>query len=116
MTENSTPRQMLKGLLQGIPQTRPLFLPIVFSPGAKVENLTLRKFVGNANKLSNALRQIHSHLRWDGVACYFDPYLEAEALGAVLQWQTPEQPPTIQSPQSAEEGEAPDGLLSPEDA
>src|ERR1700691_132987 len=116
MTENSTPRQMLKGLLQGIPQTRPLFLPIVFSLGAKVENLPLREFLGNATKISNSLRQIRSHLRSDGVACYFDPYLEAEALGAVLQWQTPEQPPTIQWPQSAEKGEAPDGLLSPEDA
>ena len=116
MTENSTQRQMLKGLLQGIPQTRPLFLPIVFSLGAKVENLPLREFLGNATKISNSLRQIRSHLRSDGVACYFDPYLEAEALGAVLQWQTPEQPPTIQWPQSAEKGEAPDGLLSPEDA
>src|ERR1700689_2892096 len=101
MTENSTPRQMLKGLLQGIPQTRPLFLPIVFSLGAKVENLPLREFLGNATKISNSLRQIRSHLRSDGVACYFDPCLEAEALGAVLQW---------------EKGEVPEGLRSPEDA
>jgi Uroporphyrinogen decarboxylase (URO-D) len=116
MTENSTPRQMLKGLLQGIPQTRPLFLPIVFSLGAKVENLPLREFLGNATKISNSLRQIRSHLRSDGVACYFDPYLEVEALGAVLQWQTGDQPPAIQWPQSAEKGEVPDGLRSPEDA
>jgi hypothetical protein len=116
MTENSTPRQMLKGLLQGIPQTRPLFLPIVFSLGAKVENLPLREFLGNATKISNSLRQIRSHLRSDGVACYFDPYLEAEALGAVLQWQTGDQPPAIQWPHHAEKGEVPEGLLSPEDA
>ena len=116
MTENSTPRQMLKGLLQGIPQTRPLFLPIVFSLGAKVENLPLREFLGNATKISNSLRQIRSHLRSDGVACYFDPYLESEALGAVLQWQTGDQPPAIQWPQSPEKGEVPDSLRSPEDA
>ncbi len=115
MTENSTPRQMLKGLLQGIPQTRPLFLPIVFSLGAKVENLPLREFLGNATKISNSLRQIRSHLRSDGVACYFDPYLEVEALGAVLQ-QTGDKPAAIQWPQSAEKGEVPDGLRSPEDA
>jgi Uroporphyrinogen decarboxylase (URO-D) len=116
MTENSTPRQMLKGLLQGIPQTRPLFLPIVFSLGAKVENIPLREFLGNATKISNSLRQIRSHLRSDGVACYFDPYLEVGALGAVLQSQTSDQPPAIQWPQSAEKGEVPDGLRSPEDA
>jgi hypothetical protein len=116
MTENSTPRQMLKGLLQGIPQTRPLFLPIVFSLGAKVENLPLREFLGNATKISNSLRQIRSHLRSDGVACYFDPYLEVEALGAVLQLQTGDQPPAIQWPHHAEKGEVPEGLLSPEDA
>jgi len=116
MTENSTPRQMLKGLLQGIPQTRPLFLPIVFSLGAKVENLPLREFLGNATKISNSLRQIRSHLRSDGVACYFDPYLEAEALGAVLQWQTGDRPPAIQWPHGAEKGEVPEGLRSPEDA
>jgi hypothetical protein len=116
MTENSTPRQMLKGLLQGIPQARPLFLPIVFSLGAKVENLPLHEFLGNATKISNSLRQIRSHLRSDGVACYFDPYLEAEALGAVLQWQTGDQPPAIQWPHHAEKGEVPEGLRSPEDA
>jgi Uroporphyrinogen decarboxylase (URO-D) len=116
MTENSTPRQMLKGLLQGIPQTRPLFLPIVFSLGAKVENLPLREFLGNATKISNSLRQIRSHLRSDGVACYFDPYLEVEALGAVLQWKAGDQPPAIQWSHHAEKGEVPEGLLSPEDA
>lgn len=107
---------MLKGLLQGIPQPRPLFLPIVFSLGAKVENLSLRDFLGNPTKISNSLRQIRSHLRSDGVACYFDPYLEAGALGAVLQWQIGDQPPRIQWSQYAENGELPGGLRSPEDA
>src|ERR1700685_3324441 len=116
MTENSTPRQMLKGLLQGIPQTRPLFLPIVFSLGAKVENLPLREFLGNATKISNSLRQIRTHLRSDGVACYFDPYLEAEALGATLQHDADDQPPTLQWPHRADTGVLPENLRSPEDA
>jgi hypothetical protein len=81
-----------------------------------VENLPLREFLGNATKISNSLRQIRSHLRSDGVACYFDPFLEAEALGAVLQWQTGDQPPAIQWPRHAEKGEVPEGLRSPEDA
>ncbi len=111
-----TPRQMLKGLLQGTPPPRPLFLPIVFSLGAKVENLPLRAFLRNATKISNSLRQIRTHLRSDGVACYFAPYLEAEALGATLHWQADDQPPSLQWEHPAAAGELPENLRSPEDA
>jgi Uroporphyrinogen decarboxylase (URO-D) len=116
MNVNPTPRQILKGLLQGTPQPRPLFLPIVFSLGAKVENLTLPAFLGNATKITNALRQIRTRLRSDGVACYFDPYLEAEALGATLQYAADERAPTLQWSHRAETGELPENLCSPEDA
>ncbi len=75
-----TPRQMAKGLLNGIVQPRPLFLPIVFSLGAKVENVPLGSFLGNPTKISSSLRQMRMHLRADGVACYFDPYLLPEGL------------------------------------
>jgi Uroporphyrinogen decarboxylase (URO-D) len=111
-----TPRQMLKELLQGTPPPRPLFLPIVFSLGAKVENLTLPAFLANATKITNSLRQIRTHLRSDGVACYFDPYLEAEALGATLQYVAGDNPPTLEWPHRAEIGELPENLRSPEDA
>ncbi len=111
-----TPRQILKGLLQGAPPPRPLFLPIVFSLGAKVENLKLPVFLGNATKITNSLRQIRTHLRSDGVACYFDPYLEAEALGATLQYAADDQRPTLQWPHVSQAGELPENLRSPEDA
>ncbi len=84
MEVNPTPRQIAKGLLKGIVPARPLFLPIVFSLGAKVENVPLGMFLRNPTKIASSLRQIRSHLRSDGVACYFDPYLEVEALGATL--------------------------------
>jgi hypothetical protein len=116
MNGTLTPRQMLKGLLQGAPPPRPLFLPIVFSLGAKVENLPLRAFLCNATKITNSLRQIRTHLRSDGVACYFDPFLEAEALGAKLHWQADDEPPTLQWPHVTEAGEFPENLRSPEDA
>ena len=116
MAENPTPRQMVKGLLQGIAPPRPLFLPIVFSTGARVENLALRAFLGNPTKICNAQRQMRSYLRADGVSCYFDPFLEVEALGGVLQWTAEHQPPTVQWPQPAEPGELPEDLRSPEDA
>jgi hypothetical protein len=116
MNVNLTPRQTLKGLLQGTPPQRPLFLPIVFSLGAKVENLKLPAFLGNATKITNSLRQIRTYVRSDGVACYFDPYLEAEALGATLQYAADEQRPTLHWPHRADTGEQPENLRSPENA
>jgi len=115
MQDAPTPRQIAKGLLSGNVPSRPLFLPIVFSLGARVENLPLRTFLGNPTKITNSLRQIRSHLRADGVACYFDPLLEIEALGATLQWKTENGPVMPQWPQHAVKGELPKGLPSPEE-
>jgi hypothetical protein len=61
-------------------------MPIIFALGARLENLPLRDFQLNATKIANALRQIRSVLKVDGLACYFDPYLEAEALGCKREW------------------------------
>jgi len=109
-----SPRQMLNGLLQGAPPPRPLFLPIVFSLGAKVENLALPAFLSSATKIANSLGQIRTHLRSDGIACYFDPHLEAEALGATPHYE--DHPPTLQWPHGTEAGELPESLRSPEEA
>jgi hypothetical protein len=116
MTENPTPRQMVKRLLQGIAPPRPLFLPIVFSPGARVENLPLPAFLANATKICNAQRQLRGALRTDGFSCYFDPFVEVEALGATLLWGAADQPPGVRWPEGAEPGEMPDDLRSPEEA
>src|SRR5271154_6975036 len=88
MMKDFNPRQAVRGLLQSIAPQRPLFLPIVFSLGARIENVSLRNFLTNPTKISNALRQIRTHLRSDGITCYFDPYLEAESLGGVLDWKS----------------------------
>jgi hypothetical protein len=116
MEESLTPRQMAKRLLDGVPPSRPLFLPIVFSLGARVENVPLGTFLSNPTKIASSLRQMRSHLRADGVACYFDPCLEVEALGATLQSIAEDQPPRLHWPQSALRGELPAGLRSPEEA
>lgn len=86
MPENQTPRQIVKNLLQGIAPPRPLFLPIVFARGARIENLAFRDFLSSPQKIFNSLRQIRGHLRSDGITCYFDPFLEAEELGAEAEW------------------------------
>ena len=107
---------MARDLLQGIAPPRPLFLPIVFSLGARIENLPLRSFLSNPTKITNALRQISGRLPADGITCYFDPYLEVEALGADLRWQSDGQLPTVCWPAPARKGELPQSLRSPEAA
>lgn len=85
-------RELAKSILQGAPPARPLFLPIVFSLAARIENLPLRAWLQNPTKITQTLRQVRAHLRCDGITCYFDPYLEIEALGAVLEWEAGERP------------------------
>lgn len=115
MPPNLTARQILAGLLKGVAQPRPLWMPIVFSLGSKTENLSFRAFLSNATKISNSMRQITGHLRSDGLSCYFDSYLEAEALGGELNWNPETQRPALGWPRT-EKGELPDDLHEPEDA
>jgi hypothetical protein len=86
MSEPSTPRQMVKALVHGAMPPRPLLAPIIFSLGARLQNVSLRQFLTNPTKIVNALRQIRSVLKVDGLTCYFDPFLEAEALGCKREW------------------------------
>jgi len=51
-----------------------------------MENLPLRDFQSNPTKITNALRQIRSTLKVDGLCCYFDSFLSAEALGCMREW------------------------------
>jgi hypothetical protein len=107
---------MVKRLLQGIAPPRPLFLPIVFSSGARVENQPLPAFLANPTKICNAQRQLRGPLRTDGLSGYFDPFLEVEALGATLEWGAADEAPGVRWPQGAEPGELPDDLRLPEEA
>ena len=115
MPKDFNPREAVRGLLQSIAPARPLFLPIVFSLGARIENVSLRNFLTNPTKISNALRQIRSHLRSDGITCYFDPYLESEALGGVLDWKSDACHPSLRWPQPSHDGELPEGLCEPDE-
>ncbi|MBZ5570925.1 MAG: hypothetical protein LAO09_03485 [Acidobacteriia bacterium] len=81
-----TPRAIIKAWPQGEIPSRPLLMPILFSLGARLENLPLRDFQSNPTKIANALRQIRGVLKVDGLTCYCDPLLEAEALGCTREW------------------------------
>jgi hypothetical protein len=98
VAELATPRAMIRAMLQGIPLARPLVAPIVFSLGARLENLPLREFLSNPTKIASALRQLRGALALDGVTCYFDPYLEAEALGCDVRWNEGGASRTLQPP------------------
>jgi len=77
---------MIKGFLRGEAPARALLAPILFSLGSRLESVSLRSYQLNPTKIANALRQIRNVLRLDGVTCYFDPFLEAEALGCKVEW------------------------------
>jgi Uroporphyrinogen decarboxylase (URO-D) len=77
---------MVKALVRGEALACPLLLPVVFSLGSRLENLPLREFVKNPTKIANALRQIRSTLKIDGLTCYWDPLLEVEALRGNVEW------------------------------
>jgi uroporphyrinogen-III decarboxylase len=77
---------MVKALLQGAAPSRPLLMPIIFSLGARLQSVPVQHFLANPTKIVNALRQIRSVLKVDGLACYCDPFMEAVALGCKREW------------------------------
>jgi hypothetical protein len=116
MAEDYTPRQIVKDLLQGTAPPRPLYLPIVFSLGARIENMPLRSFLTNPTKITNSLRQIRGRVKSDGITCYYDRFLEAQALGGDVEWESGDQQRGVRWPGPAVNGEVPVGLRSPEDS
>lgn len=106
----------MKSILQGAVPERPLLVPIVFALGAKIENLSFRAYLDNPTKITNALRQIRTQLRTDGVSCYFDPFLELEALGVQSNWDSTNQARTIFYPDDLQKGDLPSDLRSAEEA
>ena len=108
MAKQIDPHELLKTISRGTAPPRPLFLPIVFSHAARIENVPLHTFLGNPTKITQAQRQLRAHLRSDGLTCYFDPYLEVEALGGILEWGEGEKP-QVRWPRSAAPGGLPAG-------
>jgi hypothetical protein len=77
---------IVKALIEGKPPARRLFMPLIFSLAARLEDVPLSNFVANPTKIANSLVAIYQRLRPDGVTCYFDLFLIAEALGCRLDW------------------------------
>jgi uroporphyrinogen decarboxylase-like protein len=116
MTQRATPREIVEELVRGNPPPRPLFAPVVFSLGAKLENLPLASFLRNATKITSAARQIRAHLGADGFCCYFDPFIEVEALGATLDWAATSPAPVVRWSDEPTGGKLSSDLRAPDDA
>jgi hypothetical protein len=63
-------------------------MPLIFTLAAKLEDVPLSNFVANPTKIANSLVAIYQRLRPDGVTCYFDLFLIAEAFGCRLNLST----------------------------
>src|SRR5256714_4478982 len=90
------PISIVKALIQGQPPARRLFVPLIFTLAAKLEDVPLSNFVVNPTKIANSLAAIYQRLRLDGVTCYYDLFLVAEALGCRLDLST--SPPALERP------------------
>jgi hypothetical protein len=80
------PVPIVRALIQGKPPVRRLFVPLIFSLAAKLEDIPLSTFVSNPTKIANSLVALYQRLHTDGVTCYFDLFMLAEALGGSLDW------------------------------
>jgi len=90
------PISIVKALIQGQPPARRLFVPLIFALAAKLEDIPLPNFVANPTKIANSLIAVYQRLRPDGVTCYFDLFIVAQALGCRLDWSTSS--PTFERP------------------
>src|SRR5262245_62137112 len=81
MPAPSTPRNIVKAMVRGEATSRPLLMPLMFAIGARLENRPIRDFRANPTRITNALKQIRSVLKQDGLTCYLDSFSEVKALG-----------------------------------
>jgi hypothetical protein len=79
-----------------------LFVPLIFSFGAALEDLPLDEFLEEPTKISNTLRMIQNYFQVDGVICYADSTALAEALGCGICKDT--YPPTVEPREGWQEG------------
>src|SRR5213082_31217 len=90
------PIPIVKALIQGQPPARRLFVPLIFSLVAKLENIPLSNFVGNPTKITNNLVALYRRLRLEGGTCHFELLNNTEATRCRKGWNT--KPPTFEKP------------------
>src|SRR4030042_6022462 len=93
MAQNS--REMVKGFFEGKYIERPPFLPWVCSFAAMLEQVSVKTMLSNPGVLSRALSNAHKLFGYDVILNHFDPALEAEACGCMIEWQGENWPPIL---------------------
>ncbi len=73
-----------------------LFIPLIFSFASKLENVPLVQYYKDPTKITTSLKTFHDYFQTDGIVCYLDPTLEAEALGCTVSFE--QSPPFIIEP------------------
>lgn len=71
-----------------------LFIPLIFSFGAALEDLALDDFLNDPTKISNTMRLIQNHFQGDGAVSYADHTLLARSLGCNCRLE--EYPPAVE--------------------
>jgi len=82
-----TSQQEIRNLIKGKLPLKPLFMPLIFSVAARVEDIPVSVFVSNPTKLVSAAREIQRFLGTQSVVAYFDTKLEAEACGCRVSYE-----------------------------
>jgi len=86
----------LKKLFSQSKMTRPLFIPILYTYAAKLAQIPVRRMLTDPTSLTKAISMAYQLLRYDAIVIPFDPTLEAETLGASVEFR-PDSPPRIGS-------------------
>jgi len=92
----ATPKTILQTALAGGAAERTLLAPLVCAAAGEVEGLTPRAMLRNPTKLANTLRDLQRGLALDIVVPESGSYIELEALGVTLNWDS--YPPRIITP------------------
>jgi hypothetical protein len=93
---SQAPRAALRGLLRGTVPAIPLFVPLLHAVAASVEALELRDILFNPTKLTKGLQGLRQAITTDALFCASPSGMEAEALGAHLNWDR--YPPRVTKP------------------
>jgi len=80
------PKKILQTCIEFGSLRRPLFIPLIFSYGARAQQLDLRAFYEDPTKIANNIFRAWNYFRYDGLINYLDTTLELEALGCKVTW------------------------------
>lgn len=88
-------KSLVRGVLGLVPVPRPPLIPVIYTYAAKLEQTSPEHLFADPTALSNALAGAQELLNSDAIVIPFDSTLEAEALGATLDWGTGQGPPRV---------------------